>query len=344
MKKTGIINGSATAQQKSSKIRLFVAALSFLLAVFFLFKMPTFAQTASLAPAATVVTPTTLIDSVSTTTPAIDIASSTTATSSTPTTPPTNPGVTEVPASWTSVLPKRPWDVAFDGTDYIVTAVDLDHNASRLLKVTPSGTISIIASFKKKIFGVAIDGADYVVTDGNGNLLKISAKGAVTTIATEVTTPNFPADVALQGSDYVVTDYNGGRLLDVAQDGTVSVIASGLKHITSVLPDGASYLIGANSHEGEPMLYRIVSGAPIPFVNLRAWLGYGTVGKITKVASDYYIAAGTSILRVTPDGSVSVIPTGHNIQGLTNDGSNIIATDFSKPKLLQISIATSTIP
>src|SRR5262245_42825300 len=158
---------------------------------------------------------------------------------------------TDVKVPWIeAVLPWRPWSVLRQGADYIVGANDLKHDTALLLRVNAaSGTVSRIATLDSDLYGLAVDGKYYMASDGRGNLLKISSKGAVTTIASGVTSPGFASSLAVANSSYAVTDYVGGRLVAVTSAGTVSVIASGLRHASAVLYDSPDYIVGATASD-----------------------------------------------------------------------------------------------
>jgi hypothetical protein len=253
---------------------------------------------------------------------------------------------TEVSVPWIeTVLPWRPWSVLRQGADYIVGANDLDHSTSLLLRVkAASGTVSRIATLNNDLFGLAVEGKYFIATDGNGNLLKISSKGAITTIASGVTSPGFASNVAVASSSYAVTDYVGGRLVRVASDGTVSSIAGGLRHASAVIYDDPDYIVGATASDtSEPYLYRVTAtGTTTPIANLRPLLDFGQVTGIAKVGPDYYASSDTKIVRVTTDGTVSLVTAdARGTQGLATDGNNLIVTDFGGPSLLQIATTTT---
>jgi hypothetical protein len=252
---------------------------------------------------------------------------------------------TEVNVPWISdVLPWRPSSVAKIGTDRVIIANDYQHATALLLRVNASSSVSKIATFNSSIYDFAIDGKNFIVTTGDGDVLKVSAKGTVTTIAKGVTAPGFASSVAVASSTYLVTDYLRGSLIGVATDGSTTIIANGLRHITKVLVDGSDYVLAATDNQtSEPYLYRVTTtGTTTPIANLRPLLDFGQVTGIAKVGSDYYVSSDTRIVRLTPDGTVSpIVQTGHNIEGLANDGANLLVAEFSTPSLTLLATTTS---
>lgn len=244
------------------------------------------------------------------------------------------------------LLPLRPYRIAMSGFDYIVTTVDLSRNTGRLIKVTPAGDISTIASFDKRIFGVAVSGSDFIVSDGNSNILRVTAAGMVSTIASGVTGNNFDSDIAVSGSDFVVTDYDGGRLLRVTPSGVISVIASGLWHANSVTVDGTDFIVAANTRTstgtGNATLYRVTPEGRISVIV--EFSGFGSFS-VTKAGPYYYANYGYDLVRIAADRTRSVvasIPPEGQVLDLTSNGSEIIATDYSNARLLKITVPNGT--
>jgi hypothetical protein len=296
-----------------------------------LFQVTTFAQTATS-------TPTFATSSINTLT-----GTTTTATSSPAT--PASPG-TDITVNWIAdVLPWRPSSVAKVGSDRIIIANDYQHATALLLRVNASSSVSKIATFDSSIYDFAVDGKTFILTTGDGDVIKVSAKGVITTIAKGVSTPGFASSVAIASSTYLVTDYSRGALVAVASNGDTTTIAGGLRHITKVLNDGDTYVVAATDNQtSEPYLYRVTTaGTSTPIVNLRPSLNFSQVTGITKLGADYYVSSDTRIVRVTPDGMISpVVQTGHSIQGLANDGANLLVAEFSTPSLTLV--ATTTAP
>jgi hypothetical protein len=251
----------------------------------------------------------------------------------------------EVPVGWSQLLPERPWHISMDGANYLVSVDDLAHDSGTLLLISPSGKTTKITSYPNEILGAAPDGTHYVFTDRDGNLLRAAASSTPKKIAIGVTTPDFASDVGVTSTGYVVTDYPTGRLQSVAPDGSTSTIASGLRHLTQVLPDGANYIVGAtDSQTYEPYLYRVSStGTSTPIANLGPWFDFSQVTGISKDGSGYDASSDKMIVFVSASGSVSTfaeLPPG--VHGITNDGTHVASLDFSAPRLTLINIVIAT--
>ncbi|MCH7774434.1 MAG: hypothetical protein IH784_08525, partial [Bacteroidetes bacterium] len=78
---------------------------------------------------------------------------------------------------------------------------------------------------------------DVIVADYNGRLLRVTPGGSVSVIASSGL--GTPGGVAIDsGGDFIVGDFKGGRLLRVTPGGSVSVIASsGLGNLHDVAID-----------------------------------------------------------------------------------------------------------
>jgi hypothetical protein len=255
---------------------------------------------------------------------------------------------TDITVNWIAdVLPWRPSSVAKIGTDRVIIANDYQHATALLLRVNASSSVSKIATFNSSIYDFAIDGTNFIATTGDGDVIKVSPKGVITTIAKGVITPGFASSVAVASSTYLVTDYSRGSLIGVASNGNTTIIATGLRHITKVLNDGGTYVVAATDNQtSEPYLYRVTStGTTTPIVNLRPTLDYSQVTGITKLGPDYYVSSDARIVRIAPGGTVSPITqNGHTIEGLSTDGTNLIVTDFSTPSLMLVATTTASTP
>jgi hypothetical protein len=262
---------------------------------------------------------------------------------------PTEPSIgTEVNVPWiAAVLPWRPSTVAKVGSDRIVIANDYQHATALLLRVNASSSVSKIATFNTSVYDFAPNGTSFVLTTGDGDVIKVSAKGVVSNVAKGVTAPGFASSVAVASSTYLVTDYSRGALIAVATNGTATTIATDLRHITKVLNDGGTYVVAATDNQtSEPYLYRVtLTGSTTPIVNLRPSLDFSQVTGIAKVGGDYYVSSDTRIVRVTPDGAVSpIVQNGHNIEGLADDGANLLVAEFSTPSLMLVATTTASTP
>ena len=277
---------------------------------------------------------TTPIISTDQTTPAAVNASSTKASSVSPV------------AIIASALTEKPWDVVMSGSDYIVTTVDLGKNTGHLLRIKPDGTVSTIASAKRRFSSVTVRSSDFYVTDGDTNILKISSDGTISTLmflsnAGIGTGAHFQNDIVASSSDFIITDYDGGRLLRVNSVNAVT-IASGLRNINNVIADGPDFIVLAANNNGQSYLYRVTeTGTVSPFASLE---NLGSASGLTKIDSYFYVGLNNSIARVSSSGMVSVLPISISGQliNLTNDGSELIATDYTNSRLLRITLSSPT--
>jgi hypothetical protein len=137
-----------------------------------------------------------------------------------------------------------PVGVAKQGDDIIVVDIGVPEaengqtGASRLLRVSQSGTVSVIASNNLTLnnlgapIAVVVDGSDFWLTDYVlGRLLKVSSTGDVTTVATNL---GQALDIEADGQDFIITDFGDGfknpgqgRILRVSRSGDVQTLLSG---------------------------------------------------------------------------------------------------------------------
>lgn len=269
---------------------------------------------------------------------------------------------TSVIADFTAFSPVSPWDVAMNGSDFVVTDADEQKGLGRLFRVTPSGQISTIASGFGRLFGVGVNGSDIFVTTKAGDLVRIASNGTTTTIAQGVVSPGFQADIAFSGSDIIITDDSGGRLLRVTLGGVVSVIASGLINISSVVASGQNLIISHQDSNHNTLLSRVAPNGAVSILWSSAFaVGQGTFNALAVIGSDIFAFLGndsSSLYRFTQDGvfiakkivTLTGITSGIQIFGLTTDGSDIIApfgtytiSSGSSGKLLRIKPASITL-
>lgn len=162
-----------------------------------------------------------------------------------------------------------------------------DGNYNRLLKATPQGKISILASFANDPTTVgaaaAPDGTIYVCqfspapyTRGTGRIDRVSLGGKITTGVVRHLTMPIAVSFAPDGTMYVLqyaSNFSvarrhylpfGGQVLRVNRDGTFSAIVTHLVFPTAMTfgPDGALYVTnyGNESNGGQGQVLRIVPG------------------------------------------------------------------------------------
>jgi hypothetical protein len=163
----------------------------------------------------------------------------------------------------------QPYGVAVDGSGDVFIA---DTQNSLVEKVTPSGTLSIIAGIatqagtptagaatSSKLFqpqGIALDGSgDVFIADTQNNLVeKVTSGGTLSILAGKVgqfgaPTPgpatssklNLPSGVAVDGSgDLFIADFANGLVEEVTVGGTLSILAGKVGQVGAPTPGPAS--------------------------------------------------------------------------------------------------------
>ena len=133
--------------------------------------------------------------------------------------------------------------------DFIVA----ENGSDELSRVTPSGTITLIASGITGPVGVAVDtNGDFIVTDGNGELLRVTPSGTISLITSGLGELGGPHGVAVDtNGDFIVTELNDGKLSRVTPSGTITTIASGLSFPFGVAVDTNGDFIVAEDSSGE---------------------------------------------------------------------------------------------
>jgi len=155
----------------------------------------------------------------------------------------------------------QPLGVKIDSDDNFIV-VD---NMGRLLKVTPGGSVSVIASVGLTIgiIDVAFDlNGDYVVTNSfTSALLRVTPSGSVSTIADGfVSISNVDVD---SNGNFIVTS---SQLLKVTPDGnTITQIAAIPGQLSGVAIDSDDSILVSEQTTGS--LFRVVNGVPILIVN-----------------------------------------------------------------------------
>lgn len=168
-------------------------------------------------------------------------------------------------------------DVTVSGADYVVT----DYSGNRLMLIESSGKVSVLASGLNRPQAVVTSGSDFIVAgsnaDGVGTLYKVTAKGAVSVIATLPPRIGYSFKaVALSGPDYMVIDSNH-RLLKITPQGAISTItfsgretipplSEGGGFITSMISDGPDLILvnydGALLRVGVPKVAPAIPAVP----------------------------------------------------------------------------------
>jgi len=147
------------------------------------------------------------------------------------------------------VVPGPPGGVLlFDG-DYIV----VEYATGSLLRISPDGQKSTIATGLGLPVGLAQQGNEFIVVDigtpddnviGDARLLRVSLGGDVSVITSnETENLGAPAAVFVDSDNFWLTDFNLGRLLSVSLTGEVTEIATNLGQPLDLEFDGENFLI-----------------------------------------------------------------------------------------------------
>jgi len=175
-----------------------------------------------------------------------------------------------------------------------------------LKSVTPSGTVSTIASGLGFPRGVAVDsGGDYIVADAGvgGNLLRVTPSGTVTTIASFFSIGELPFHVAVDlGGDFIVAVDTGGGLYRVTPGGTITNIASGIGFLRGVAVDSGGDFIVTD-------LTSVLRVTPSGTVTTIAGTGFANLYDVVIDSGGDFIVSdnAANLYRVTPSGTVTTI-------------------------------------
>jgi sugar lactone lactonase YvrE len=238
---------------------------------------------------------------------------------------------TPTPGAATSSHLDEPTGVAVDSSGNVYIANDESYD---VVKVTPSGTLSIVAGNGTKgapvagtavssplgeVWGLAIDSSGTVyISDGSEQVIeKVTASGQLSIFAGTVGqtgTPTsgpatsshfrYPSALAIDSSgNLYVADYENGRIEKITPSGTLSVIAG----------DGS-----------------FAVPTPGPATSSALW---DPIGVAVDAAGDVYIAdtSNYDIDAVTPGGTLSII-AGKNTAGAPTYGGPATSSDLDIPE------------
>ncbi len=197
----------------------------------------------------------------------------------------------------TSLEPGPPAGVlTFEG-DYIA----LEYITGSLLRISPDGQKSTIATGLGLPVGLARKDDDFIVVDigtpddnviGNARLLRVSLNGDISVISSnETESLGAPAAVFVDEDNFWLTDFNLGRLLSVSSTGEVTEVATNLGEPLDIDFNGKNFLISDFAR------------------------GFDNPGN-------------GRILEITASGEIESVITGiGNPSGLTFQGSDLVFTD-----------------
>ena len=186
-------------------------------------------------------------------------------------------------------------------------------NSGRLLKITPGGRQSVVAS-NLFPYGVAADGAGNVYVTTAASLVKIAPNGTQSTLSSNFSIPGL---LALDGSGNIyVTDPGAGQVDEIMAGGMFSTLISNFPSATGIAADqqGDVFVTRRNSNQ----VYEAGNG------NLRTFVG-GVSGP-TGLAID---ANGNLFIADTGNSRVVEVQAGSRQQFTIASGvaSAVIATD-----------------
>jgi hypothetical protein len=179
--------------------------------------------------------------------------------------------------------------------DYIF----VDNPLGRLLRVTPEGKETVIATGLGMPNVAVQDGDDFVVVDigtptddkpGPARLLRVSPEGNVTTIASK--NLGGPAGLYIDEDGYWVPDFILGRLLLVSRTGGVKVIAENLGQPLDIDFDGEAFIIsdfadGFRDGVGKGRILRVTKSGDVKVIANRGQAGNPT-GLVLRGPDIYY--------------------------------------------------------
>ena len=133
----------------------------------------------------------------------------------------------------------------------VAISTDVVSSVGIVVRVTPSGRVSQLASLLSSPFGIAASADRVIVTQEDGNLLQISPAGKLSAIANLVQAGfGIPLGVALDGDSCIVTT-NLGWLIRVNPDGTesplVNFLDAGLGNPTTIVASDRSYIVATTT-------------------------------------------------------------------------------------------------
>lgn len=171
---------------------------------------------------------------------------------------------------------------------YAADFIFVDNPLGRLLRITPDGHVSVVAT-GLGLPNVAVqEGSDFIVVDiatpvddvlGQARLLRVSLDGTVTPIASEGL--GGPAGLYIDEDGYWVPDFILGRLLLVSRSGNVKVIAEGLGQPLDIDFDGEAFLVtdfadGFREGVDKGRIFRIFKSGKVEILADRGQVGNPT--------------------------------------------------------------------
>ena len=196
------------------------------------------------------------------------------------------------------------WKAFYSLTFFLVGVVTTEayaQNSKDGNTIQNPNNVEIIADGLFQPYGIALDDNNNLAVTINGSLLSIDYLGNITTIAPIA--PGSPSDVLVVDSDFIVAENTTGSILRISGGGDIETIAPNVGDLIGLALQGND-LIAVD-------------------------FGFG-------IEEPY---AEGQLLRISPDGSVSIIGSkglGGPAEVVTNN-NNFWVTDFSLGRLLKVS-------
>ncbi len=194
--------------------------------------------------------------------------------------------------------------------------------SGELLKITPQGTVSIIATGLGTAYGLAIDSSgNYIIAgDFPERLLKITPEGSVSIIANGF---GVPIDVAIDSSgNYVVAvvdrSTDSSKVIKITPSGNITTIfdsfpSNGLTSGIAIDSNG-NYIVTTLDTEG---VYKLTPNGILTTVRTGIAPNDVAIDTDGNYIVPEGVLEGNHIIKLTPSGVVSIIASGiGNINGI----------------------------
>ncbi|MGC8518712.1 MAG: SMP-30/gluconolactonase/LRE family protein [Steroidobacteraceae bacterium] len=210
-----------------------------------------------------------------------------------------------------------PAQLAIDGNGNLYVADSLN---SRILEITPSGTVSTLISGLNGPEGVAVNATGtqlYVADTGNNRILEDALPGGTPTVLLG-SGLNLPAGVAFDSAngDVIVADTGNSAIKAIAPNGTVSTLATSANGLNgpygvAVSPAGTIYVANTGANTVVQISGGTVSLLPGTTAPTSSTAGTFTnpYGVTLDASGDVYVANTNAhtVMLVTPTGTVRTL-------------------------------------
>jgi sugar lactone lactonase YvrE len=249
-------------------------------------------------------------------------------------TPGIEPTSSQVVVTTTGLV--APVGVAVDsvGNEFI-----LDRNTGNVIKITPKGTQSTIASGLALSNGLAVDteGDVFIADTGNDQVLKVTPSGSQSTVASGL---GVPVGVAVDaaGDIFITTTAND----DVHNDDVLELTPAGLHPIASGLTDPTGVAVDAvgNVFIADEGNNRVLEVSPSGTVTPIATGLEEPTSVAVDAAGDVFIAdsGASQVLELTPMGSLTPVASGLRFpEGMAVNGQgDLFIADNDHARIVEV--------